>query len=411
MSNNTSYKDLFTERNYLKLTIANTISRFGDSIVSIAYIWLMYELTGSAALMAINLFMQSIPKTLFQPISGAIVDKLSKKKVLLICMAGRFIAMFSVAFLVMLDLAGVFILLAFTFICSTIEAVYSPAIIAITPLVLAEDKYSTGTGLNNSLGQAANLAGTAIAGVLVVIIGSVGVLALGAATSILSFFFVFTMNDTERRAASRINLRSAKQSIYEGVSYVKANRLFGALLALGMLLSAMVVPFSAFSVVFLMEYLESGPEFFSVVKVSLSVAAMVGAVIMPKMKKTKNKRIILSGGSLIGMCMMLMSFLPLLGTAVLRQGFMILIVAIAGVALGAINVMFGVIFIQQIDKEFLGRMEGITNSATGVAVPVISAICAVFAASADVPRIFFAFGAILVFMFTVLSRFRIYNRI
>ena len=65
MSNNVSYQSLRTQLDYLKLTGANTISRFGDAVVSLAFIWLMYELTHSAALMAVNLMVRSIPTVLF----------------------------------------------------------------------------------------------------------------------------------------------------------------------------------------------------------------------------------------------------------------------------------------------------------------------------------------------------------
>jgi hypothetical protein len=49
----TSYRPLFQQREYIKLVAANVINRFGDSIDAIAFAWLMYEITQSAALMAL----------------------------------------------------------------------------------------------------------------------------------------------------------------------------------------------------------------------------------------------------------------------------------------------------------------------------------------------------------------------
>ena len=411
MSNNVSYKDLFTQKNYLKLTIANTISRFGDSIVSLAFIWLMYELTGSAALMAVNLLVRSIPDVVFQPITGAIVDKLSKKKILLLCKIGRFVVMLSMALLVTFDMATVTALLAFTFLCSTIEAMRNPADIAATPLVLDEDKYSTGAGLKTSLGQVADLAGTAIAGIVVIIIGSSGALIAGASTFLIAFLVILTLRTNEAKASDKISLTSTKQSIIEGISYIKTNHIFGALLVLGMLLNAMIVPFSAFSVVFITDYLYSGPGFFSLVKIALSIAAVAGAIITPKIKSVSNKPLIMASGLTMGVCLSLMCLLPEISSIALRQGFMILIFVFGGIALGAINVVFGVVFMQQMDKKFLGRMEGLATSAISIATPIVSALCAVIALSVSVPNIFLAFGIALVVAFIILSRFKIYNQI
>jgi len=51
----TSYRPLGTQKEYLKLIAANVINRFGDSVDAIAIAWLMYEITNSAALMALIL--------------------------------------------------------------------------------------------------------------------------------------------------------------------------------------------------------------------------------------------------------------------------------------------------------------------------------------------------------------------
>ena len=60
----TSYKPLKTQKEYLKLIAANVINRFGDSIDGIAIAWLMYEITHSAALMALILGLNYVPTIL-----------------------------------------------------------------------------------------------------------------------------------------------------------------------------------------------------------------------------------------------------------------------------------------------------------------------------------------------------------
>ena len=43
------YRQIFKQREFMKMTGANFINRFGDSIDMIAFTWLVFELTGSAS--------------------------------------------------------------------------------------------------------------------------------------------------------------------------------------------------------------------------------------------------------------------------------------------------------------------------------------------------------------------------
>ena len=68
----TSYRPLKAEKEYLKLIAANIINRFGDSIDGIAIAWLMYQITQSAALMALILGLNYLPTIL-------LLDRVAKR--------------------------------------------------------------------------------------------------------------------------------------------------------------------------------------------------------------------------------------------------------------------------------------------------------------------------------------------
>lgn len=48
------YKDIFKQKEYMKMMVAALINRFGDSIDAIASTWIVYELTGSAVWSAVD---------------------------------------------------------------------------------------------------------------------------------------------------------------------------------------------------------------------------------------------------------------------------------------------------------------------------------------------------------------------
>ena len=68
------YRDIFRQTEYMKIMIAALINRFGDSIDAIASTWIVYEITGNAALSAIIYGVNNLPSVLITPLAGAWVE-------------------------------------------------------------------------------------------------------------------------------------------------------------------------------------------------------------------------------------------------------------------------------------------------------------------------------------------------
>ncbi|MEZ4626725.1 MAG: MFS transporter, partial [Eubacteriales bacterium] len=259
-SQKASYGPLKTQTEYLKLIAANVINRFGDSIDGIAIAWLMYEITGSAALMALILGLNFIPTILLQPITGAIVEKLSKKRVMIIFDIGRGLVVAATAAFYVAGLLTPALLTAMMLLISTLEAFRSPAGTAIVPKLLAPELYKVGSALNQTASRIAELVGLALAGGVVALLGSQAALLIDAATFFLSALIIGLIRVTEDFSNEILTVRSTIKSFLEGFSLVKSSRVLVALLLIGALINFMFVPLSAYSVPFISDYLKGGPE-------------------------------------------------------------------------------------------------------------------------------------------------------
>ena len=69
-----TYKEVWKIRNCRKLLASNLINRFGDSIDSIAFTWLVYQITGSAAWSALIFGLNQLPSIFVQPLAGPFVE-------------------------------------------------------------------------------------------------------------------------------------------------------------------------------------------------------------------------------------------------------------------------------------------------------------------------------------------------
>ena len=73
------YKKFFLNKDFMKLTAANMINAFGDSVDGVAFTWLTYEISQSAALSAVVAALNILPTALFQPIAGPIAERCREK--------------------------------------------------------------------------------------------------------------------------------------------------------------------------------------------------------------------------------------------------------------------------------------------------------------------------------------------
>lgn len=128
-----SYRSVFTQKEYVRLMAANLISRFGDSIDAIAFTWLVYAVTGSAAWSAVIFAVNQLPTVLVQPFAGVLVERMDKKKIMVVTDFIRGGIVVCLALLFVTGNVTPWILLLFTVINSSVEAFCMPAGMAIIP--------------------------------------------------------------------------------------------------------------------------------------------------------------------------------------------------------------------------------------------------------------------------------------
>ena len=130
------YKDIFKQKEYMKMMVAALINRFGDSIDAIASTWIVYELTGSAVWSAVIFGVNKVPSVFVTPLAGAWVEGRNKKAIMIITDLIRAVCVAFVASGYLLGFLQPWMLLVTTCIISTVEAFRGPAGSALTPRVL-----------------------------------------------------------------------------------------------------------------------------------------------------------------------------------------------------------------------------------------------------------------------------------
>ncbi len=400
----TSYRPLKTQKEYLKLIAANVINRFGDSIDGIAIAWLMYQITHSAALMALILGLNYIPTILLQPFTGAMVEHLSKKRVMVLFDIARGLVVALTAIVYVTGHLTPALLTGIMLLISSLEAFRSPAGSAIVPLLLQPELYKVGSALNQTASRVTELIGLALAGGVVALLGCQGALLIDAATFLLSALIIGFIRVKETLPEEKASLKSTAKSFLEGLSLMRTSRVLVILLLIGALMNFLFVPLNAYAAPFIADYLKGGAETLSLINIVLVLSLGLGSFVAPKIKKISGKTQLIICGIIEGVALCTFALGGYLAPKLLQYGVVLLSCVLIGFGAGIVNVVYNAAFLRLIPIEFMARLSGISTALIVCSMPIGSFICSALAAVLPVPVAILASGMLSIGLYLLLTR-------
>ncbi len=396
------YRDVLTQKEYLKNIVANSISRFGDSIDAIAFTWLVYAITGSAAWSAIVFAVNQLPSVIIQPFVGPIVEGMNKKKVMIVTDLIRGAIVIGLAVLYLTKSVNPWILLIFTFCNSTVEAFSMPAFTAIVPKIIEEKYYTYGSSLSSTISTIVQLVGTAAGGVIIGISG-VGTAIIIDGVSFFGSAFIRSFIKVEET-----NLRKGKLEVKEyletlkgGIIYMKDQPVIRNFCLLAVVLNAILVPINSLQTPLITEVMAQGSELLSAFSVAMLIGMLLGSMVFPViMEKVSARAIIVVLGICVGGTFFLFTMgTPLQGNVVAVYTLTIVAAAILGISASIISAVLNVQFMKAVSQDYLARVASIFNASACAATPIASMVVSALAAQFTVTQIFFTSGILCVILF------------
>ncbi|MFZ7087720.1 MFS transporter [Curtobacterium sp. RRHDQ10] len=179
--------------NFRLFTATNLVAMTAGWMQRVAQDWLVLQLTGSVADVGITVAMQFAPMLLFGLLGGVLVDRYSKR-VLMMITQGSF-AVLS-ALLAVLTLSGVveaWHIWAIAFVVGLVTVIDNPARQVFVTEIVGPKHLRNAISLNSSVFQLGGMIGPAVAGVLLVSVGagwSFGINAIACAAVVVTLSFL-----------------------------------------------------------------------------------------------------------------------------------------------------------------------------------------------------------------------------
>lgn len=391
------YSELKTEKQYLKKLVADLISRFGDSLDAIAYSWMVYVLTGSAALTAMTVAVNTLVSVLLSPFSAALITNWNKKAVIVCCDIGRGILVAVTALLFFTGILQPWMVITVTALNSTLEAFRNPAGTAIFPQIVAKEKYTLAMSLSGALSRAAELIGMGMAGVIVGLLGVTYALLIDAGIFFFSAIILSTIKlPPHVKQAVKNAFTEFITNTKEGFAYALKNKTTLAICGTACFLNFSLTPISALQTAYVNESLRLDAKALSVIGVSLSLGMGLGSLLVPKLLElTTRFKLLFIGIFVISVSFILLFTIPNFSIVWIWVSLVILFLTM-GVGTALSNTVVQVSFMEIIEPQYLARVSGIMSSLCMAAMPTASFISAALAKVISVPYILLLFGVLAI---------------
>ena len=217
-------------RDFRLLWTASVLTSLAVQIRNVSNLYQVYQLSGSAFMLGLTGFLETLPFIIFGLFAGAVADAFDRKKVLLVTMVLQLVPGVAMALLTYTGAVQVWHIYTLGFLGAFVDVFNWPARAALVPRLVPPGLMMNAVTINSMIIQTSFLVGPALAGVCIDHTGlamTYSISTLLLVPAIASILSLRTSGKVEGRKR-QVNLRS----IVEGVEFIWIQRIILSLFLL-----------------------------------------------------------------------------------------------------------------------------------------------------------------------------------
>lgn len=378
-------------RKYFTILSGQAISMITSGVLQMALIFYLTEKTGSALVLSLATFFGFLPQALLGPFIGVWVDRWSRKAVMI--GADLFIALAGVglAIIALKIEPPIWTVLAILFLRSVGAAFHTPAMSAVTPLIVPEDMLVKCAGYSSSIQSVSFLVSPAIAAVVYKSWSISAIVGLDVLGAIIAVLFVAFIAIPKPEKSELVGQESFFSDLKNGWMAIRDDKGLFQMLWIGTLYMLVFMPINALFPLMSMGYFGGTTTHAAIAETAFSAGMLAGGLVLGAWGGFK-RRILTLGLSVIlmGAGFAASGLLPTWGFV----GF-----AVLCVVMGFAAPFHGVqtaIFQERIAPECLGRVFSLSMSMMSLAMPVGLMLAGAFAEVIGVHNWFLISGLLVI---------------
>ena len=276
----------FQYRDFRLMWIGACTSAIGTWMQIFAQGWLIWRLSHSARLLALDPILQAIPIFLFSLIGGVLADRFERRHMLIFSQCVQMAVALILTALVGFHVVKVWHFLTGSFIVGFAQAFGGPAYSALIPTLVPKEDMPNAIALNSMQFNAAVAVGPALGGWALYSLGETWCFALNALSflaPVVALLMLTIRFLPEKATGSMFN------SLKEGIVFVRKQGAMGGLIILAFCMAALGVPMRTFLPMFATQIFHRGPGIAATFLSMSGAGSVVGALGIAALGNVKNK--------------------------------------------------------------------------------------------------------------------------
>lgn len=387
-------------RDFILLWQGQFVSQLGSQAFSVAMMFWTMEATGSATLMGLLMMLGTLPGVLLGPFAGILADRVSRKKILVLCDAASGLVMLGLAVPFFTEGVSTEILigcvLAMAVLLGVIAALFRPAIGAAVPDLVPADQVAGANSLVQGSAQLAMIFGQSLGGLLYQWIGAPLLFVVDG----LSYLFS-AGSESFIRLPPPVRKEDGEDSgawatfrsdLKEGLGFVWGNRGMRDFLILAAAVNFFVMPILVLLPFLVTDGLGKGAAWYGFLMAGFGGGSLIGYVGAGTLQVAPTSR----GWALLVALLGESLFLASVGFTS-RAWVALTLLVVTGVLNGYVNILIMTTFQMTTPAELRGRVMGLVMTVALAVAPLGMALGGILGDATDknVPLIYGSCGALM----------------
>jgi MFS transporter, DHA3 family, macrolide efflux protein len=394
-------------RNYLLLWQGQVLSRLGNQAFAIALLFWIKDTIGSATFMGLALALASLPALLLEPIGGAVADRYSRRRIIILGDLFSGLAVLSLAGLMYLAPSATGATLTWLIVVSTflatVNAFFLPAIAASIPDLVPAERLSGANSMGQLSMQLSLFIGQGLGATLFRLLGAPIMLMIDGLSFLYAAASASFVKLPQRAVARDLRwqdqIATFKSDLAEGLRYVWSNTGLKALVLIAALSNFFTAPILLLLPFYIENYLKASKDWYGFFQAAFGVGSLLGFVLVGVLRVSGVARTRLILLTLLlhaaGYGLLVLAWSPIVAV-----GFAVLL----GCTGGIVTVQIMTLVQLTTPPELRGRVLGLLGTIEGSMTPIALGLAGVIAdlTGQNVPLIYLSCsGAMLVLVLVI----------
>ncbi len=284
-------------RNYRLYTTGQLISQIGTWMQQVAQGWLIYQLTGSPLYLGLVGFFGAIPIWFFSLTAGVLIDRFSRRTVLLVTQSVAALLAFALSALYFAGVVQPWHILVLAFLLGINNAFDMTARQTFVKDMVGKEDLSNAIALNSAIFNSSRIVGPALAGITLAAVGAGWCFLLNGLSYFAVIYGIFRMDIPKVIAPLRHNPILA--DIREGLRFVRRNSAILSLMLVVAISAVFAVPYTTLLPAYAEEVVHVDAQGLGFLSTATGIGALAGALLMASLSYSRRRGAILSMGNLI----------------------------------------------------------------------------------------------------------------